>query len=264
VSEEFKPSGIESADFECVSSSILSELGVIGVGSMSTLKDFQETHQHVFFTPAIPYGWFAELELQFDVLFSDLPDRYRKHIKRLSILPAPIIDGFYGDQSFWNYTLWTIPAELWIPFCKQIAGKGYFDTKEKMVVLFSMGVCNAVDVIAKLKGKQAGQITVAYIGVHTNNFSYQMSETLDSAMLSVARMPPDPHLKAFAEKLWREDSAAADDLVLKPRPKFVAPEVEICTPSQLSRAQNRRFRELSSFYRQVFDDRGSPQEETDA
>jgi hypothetical protein len=259
--QAFLPSGINNTqEFEVVKHI---DVDTVSVGSLNSLKEFQDTHQQVFFTPAVPYAWFYELGVNFDPLFSDLPDRYRKHIKRFSPLPLPVADGFYGNQAFWNNTIWTMPAELWIPFCKQMGGKGYFDTEKKLVVLFSIGVCNAEDVLAKLKGRHPGLISLAYIGVHTNKYSIVMSETMESMTLAVAKIPPDPSLKAFVDKFMKEDSAAADDLVIKPRAPLKFEQPEICTERDLTRAQRKRFIELSEFYRQVFDDRRSDPEEDD-
>jgi len=125
MSAEFLSPGISNTDFE-VRDTI--NLPVIPVGNLSTLKEIQDKHQQVFFTPALPYAWFYENHIEFDPIFSELPEKFVKNIRKLSPLPADIVDGFYGNQAFWNRTLWTIPAELWVPFCKHIGGKGYFDT----------------------------------------------------------------------------------------------------------------------------------------
>lgn len=256
----FLPSGITSSDdFEVVKHI---DVGTISTASLSTLKEFQETHQQVFFTPAIPYAWFYENDIDFDPLFSDLPERYRKHIKKLTTLPAPIIDGFYGNLSFWNQTVWVIPAELWIPFCERMGGKGFFDTEKKLVVLFSMGVCNAEDVLAKLKGKHPGLVSIAHIGLHTNKYSIVMGETVNTTTLAITKLPPDPCLVSFANKFMKEDSSAADSLALKPRTPSIISPPEIYTPKDLTRAQRRRYVELSELYRQIFDDR-SPEIEVD-
>ena len=251
---KFLQPGISNADFETVSSV---SLDTISTGQLSTLKEFQEKQQQIFFTPALPYVWFYENHIDFDPLFSDLPEKYTKHVKKLSLLPANIVDGFYGNQAHWNRTLWTIPAELWLSFCKQLAGKGYFDTKQNLVVLFSLGVCNAEDVLARLKGKQAGFISVAYVGVHTNRYSIVMSESIGTTTLSVAKTPPDRQLKLFADKFMSQDSSAANNLAIKPRGKVEIAQPEFCSVNDLTKAQRKRFVELATYYRQLFDERTS-------
>ena len=244
--------GISNTDFEVVNSV---KLDTIPIGKLSTLKEFQENHQQIFFTPALPYVWFYENHIDFDPLFSELPEKYLKHIKKLSPLPLDTLDGFYGTQAYWNRTLWTIHADLWVPFCKQIGGKGYFDTKQQMVVMFSVGVCNAEDVLAKVKGRQSGFISVAHVDIHTNQYSIVMSESLDTTTLSVARLKPDPNIKAFAEKFLAEDSEATNDLVIKPRSPLKVEQPEVCAVGDLTKAQRKRFVELSEYYRQIFDNR---------
>ena len=269
MSTNFLTPGITNADFETVSDV---SLETIAIGRLSTLKEFQDAHQQVFFTPALPYAWFHENHITFDPIFSDIPEQYRKHIKKLSPLPAPIVDGFYGNQERWNNTLWTIPSELWVPFCRQIGGKGYFDTVQKLVVLFSMGVCNGEDVLARLKGKHAGFISVAYIGIHTNQYSIVMSESLHTTTLSVAKAKPDEQLKDFADKFLVEDSSVANKII-KPGPHFgldasfrprQAPKLEppeVCGVNDLTRAQKKRFIELSEYYKMLFDDRSADSDE---
>jgi len=249
---QFLTPGISDSDFETRKGV---ELHTLPVGQLSTLKEFQDKHQQVFFTPAILYSWFYEHHIDFDPLFSDLPEKYTKHIRKLSLLPADIIDGFYGTQAYWNRTLWTIPSEIWVHFCKHIGGKGYFDTQQRLVVLFSMGMCNAEDVLAKLKGKQSGFISVAHIDLHTNEYSIVMSESLDTTNLSLAKMKPDPQIQAFASKFLATDSSAVNDLVIRPRSQVKIEPPEICSVSDLTKAQKRRFVELTEYYRQVFDKR---------
>ena len=257
MSTNFLTPGIVSTDFEVVNGISLETLAV---GRLSTLKEFQDKYQQIFFTPALPYAWFYENHIDFDPLFSGLPEKYFRHIKKLSPLPLPIIDGFYGTQSHWNRTLWTIPADLWVPFCKQLAGKGYFDTKQKLVVLFSLGTCNGEDILAKLKGKQPEFITLAYIGIHTNLYSIVMSESLNTTTLSISKAPPDPRLKVFAEKFMKDDSSAANDLAIRPRERLKIETPEVCGVNDLTKAQRKRFVELSAYYRQVFDEKSADTE----
>jgi len=252
MSNEFLKPGIFDADFETRGAV---NIGTIPLGRLSTLKEFQDTHQQIFFTPALPYAWFYENHIDFDPLFSDLPDKYIKNINKLSPLPADIVDGFYGNQAHWNRTLWTVHSDLWVPFCTHISNKGYFDTKHNMVILFSVGMCNAEDILAKLKGKQSGCISLAHIDVHTNEYSIVMSESLDSAVLSIAKIRPDRHLQTFADKFFKSDSGAVNDLVLKPRVELKVETPEICSVSDLSKAQRKRFIELTAYYRQIFDNR---------
>ena len=250
--KEFLQPGITNADFE-VRENI--SLQTVAIGQLSTLKEFQDKHQQVFFTPALPYVWFYENHMTYDPLFSDLPDKYTKYIRKLSLLPLDIVDGFYGNQLYWNKTLWTIHADLWESFCKLVGGKGYFDTKRRLVVLFGMGLCNVEDVLAKVKGRQSGFIPVAHIDIHTNEYSIVMSESVNTATLSLARTPPDRQLQNFAEKFFASDSAAVNDLAFKYRGERKIAETEICTLSDLSRAQKKKFIELKEYYAQVFDGR---------
>ena len=252
MATEFLTPGVTNGDFETRKDI---SLQTVAIGQLSTLKEFQDKHQQIFFTPALPYVWFYEKNITFDPLFSDLPDRYAKHIRKLSLLPLDIVDGFYGDQAYWNRTLWTIHADLWEPFCKLVGGKGYFDSKNKLVVLFGMGLCNAEDVLAKVKGRQSGFIPVAHIGLHTNKYSIVMSESVDALTLSLARTPPDRQLQNFAEKFFVSDSSAVNELAFKHRGKSDIAETEICSISDLSRAQKKKFIELKEYYEQVFDGR---------
>jgi len=75
-------------------------IDTIPVGKLSTLKEFQVNQQQVFFSPALPYVWFYENHIDFDPLFSELPEKYLKHIKKLSPLPLDVVDGFYGYDNF--------------------------------------------------------------------------------------------------------------------------------------------------------------------
>ena len=254
MSSDFLEPGIISADSELVNSI---QIDTIPVGKLSTLKEFQDTQQQVFFTPALPYAWFYENHIDFDPIFSELPEKLLKNIKKLSPLPGDIVDGFYGSQAYWNRTLWTIHSDLWLPFCQQIAGKGYFDTKQKLVVMFSVGMCNADDVLAKVKGKQTGFIPVAHIDIHTNQYSIVMSESLDTTTLSIAKIKPDPQLQAFAKKFLAEDSSAANDLAIRPKSKLKVETPEVCSVNDLTKAQRKRFMELSEYYREVFDQRAA-------
>ena len=252
---DFLPSGISNTrDFETRKSV---ELRTLPVGHLSTLKEFQDRHQQVLFSPAIPYAWFHENHIDFDPLFSDLPDKFVKNVCKLSPLPADIVDGFYGNQAFWNRTLWSVPTDIWVSFCEHIGGKGYFDTRQKLVVLFSVGLSNADDVLAHMKGKPSGFIPVAHIDLHTNQYSIVMSESLNTTVLSIAKVSPDRQLQMFAEKFADEDSSAADVLTHKPRGKLKVDLPEVCGINDLSKANKKRFIELSEYYKQVFDFRES-------
>ena len=256
--QDFKDPGVFTADYETVKSV---QLATLPVGKLDTLKDFQDKNQHIFFTPAIPYAWAYEQRINFDPLFSDIPEKYRKQIKQLSLLPADIVDGFYGNQAYWNRTLWTIPAEQWLAFCKHIGGKGFVDTDQKLVVFFSMGLCNAEDVLAKVKGKQPDWIQVAHIDVHTNLYSLVMTESINTTALSVVSLQPDPQIVNFASKFLKEDSDVVKLLPKEGKRKeaIIAP-VEKATIDELTPAQRKRYIELRTYYKQIFDNRVSQPE----
>jgi hypothetical protein len=252
--EQWQEPGVFSGDFETIKAI---DLGTIPVGSLSTLKEFQDTHKQVLFTPAIPYAWAYEQHIGFDPVFSDLPARYHKLIRKLSLLPEIIVDGFYGNQAYWNKTLWTIPEEAWVAFCKHIGGKAFFDTKEKLVVFFSVGLCNGEDVLAKVKGKNPGFIPVAHIDVHTNKYSISMSESVNTTTLSLAKLVPDPQIKMFAERFLKEDSSIIMTVPSQARLGNKIKKPESVGLDALTAASKKRFLELSAYYRKLFDNRES-------
>jgi len=256
---KFLTPGVVSAEFEIVKKYTPE---TIPVGKIDTLKDFQEKHQLIYFTPGIVYAWAHENQLDFDPLFSDLPDKYRKSINKLSLLPADIVDGFYGNQAFWNKTLWTIPSHLWVGFCQFVAGKAYFDTVRKNVAFFSLGLCQIEDILAKLKGKQqTGWITVAHIDAHFSDGSLVMSESIDTTMLSIARIKADPQIQAFAAKFFNADSSAVAELPRNNKQRQPVKEPVTAGFEDLTRSARKTFKELSKIYSTIIDNRESTPEE---
>jgi hypothetical protein len=88
-----------------------------------------------------------------------------------------------------------------------------------------------------------------------------MSESLNTEALSIAKTPPDPNLKAFSDKFFKEDDSAVSNLAFGIKPAIKIEQPEIVGVKDLSRAQKQRFVELSAYYRQVFDERTSEPED---